>query len=120
MHTNELLKYADNGISADLSDLYKDESATYYQDHFSEVSISNTQGSDGKIYGVPKDKDTVGLIYNKGMFDAAGISYPDNKWTWDDLVEASEKIIAIPTVCKVTVILNNIVVNVAIFIHIIY
>ena len=44
------------------------------------------------LYGVPKDKDTVGLVYNKEMFDAAGVAYPDETWTWDDLVEASEKI----------------------------
>ena len=26
------------------------------------------------------------------MFDAAGIPYPDENWTWDDLCEASRKI----------------------------
>ena len=28
------------------------------------------------------------------MFDAAGVAYPDENWTWDDLVSASEKIYA--------------------------
>ncbi len=37
------------------------------------------------MYGVPKDKDTVCLVYNKEMFDAAGVAYPDESWTWDDL-----------------------------------
>lgn len=92
MHTNELFKYADNGMLADVTDLYAEESETYYTDHFSEVSISNTLGSDGKMYGVPKDKDTVGLVYNKDMFDAAGVAYPDDTWTWDNLTEASAKI----------------------------
>ena len=41
---------------------------------------------------MPKDKDTVGLVYNKEMFDAAGVAYPDESWTWDDLCEASQKI----------------------------
>ena len=85
MHTNEILKYADNGKLADCSDIVDTE-------HFSEISLSNASGSDGKLYGVPKDKDTVGLVYNKEMFDAAGVSYPDETWTWDDLVEASQKI----------------------------
>ena len=61
-------------------------------DKFSEVSLSNVSGSNGIYYGVPKDKDTVGLVYNKEMFDAAGVSYPTADWTWDDLVSASEKI----------------------------
>lgn len=92
MHTNEILKYADYGKIADLTDLYDGEDPEYYQKHFSEVSLSNIQGSDGRYYGVPKDKDTVGLVYNKEMFDAAGVAYPTAEWTWDDLCEASQKI----------------------------
>lgn len=90
MHTNEILKYADNGMLADMTDLYEDKN--YWTDHYSDVSISNTQGSDGKMYGVPKDKDTIGLVYNKEMFDAANVAYPNEEWTWDDLVKASEAI----------------------------
>ncbi|MEY8338047.1 sugar ABC transporter substrate-binding protein [Lachnospiraceae bacterium 62-35] len=92
MHTNEILKYADYGKIADLTDLYDSESPTYYQDHFSEISLANIQGSDGRYYGVPKDKDTVGLVYNKEMFDAAKVAYPDDEWTWTDMEEASQKI----------------------------
>ena len=85
MHTNEILKYADYGMLADCSDIVE-------TDHFSDISLANASGSDGKLYGVPKDKDTVGLVYNKEMFDAAGVAYPDENWTWDDLVDASQKI----------------------------
>ena len=87
MHTNEILKYADNGMLADCSDIVE-------KDKFSEISLSNAMGSNGTLYAVPKDKDTVGLVYNKEMFDAAGVAYPDENWTWDDLVSASEKIYA--------------------------
>ena len=92
MHTNEILKYADYGKIADLTDLYDDEDPDYYSKHFSEITLANIQGSDGRYYGVPKDKDTVGLVYNKEMFDAAGVAYPDETWTWDDMEEASQKI----------------------------
>ena len=85
MHTNELLKYADNGMLAECSDIVE-------KDKFSEVSLNNASGSDGTLYAVPKDKDTVGLVYNKEMFDAAGVAYPDESWTWDDLTAASQKI----------------------------
>ena len=43
---------------------------------FSDISLANASGSDGKLYAVPKDKDTVGLVYNKEMFDAAGRGLP--------------------------------------------
>ena len=85
MHTNEILKYADNDKLVDCSSIVE-------TDKFSEISLSNASGSDGTLYAVPKDKDTVGLVYNKEMFDAAGVSYPDETWTWDTLCEASQQI----------------------------
>lgn len=92
MHTNEILKYADYGMLADLTDLYKDEDVQYYKKNFSDISLNNAKGSNGNIYGVPKDKDVVCLVYNKEMFDKAGVKYPDESWTWDTLTEASQKI----------------------------
>ncbi len=92
MHTNQILKYADYGKLADVTDLYDDEDPNYYTTHFSEISLNNARGSDGRIYGVPKDKDTVCLVYNKEMFDAAGVAYPDETWTWDTLTDASAQI----------------------------
>ena len=94
MHTDQILYYADFGILADLTDLYAEEDPNYYENHFSEISIGNASGTDGRIYGVPKDKDNVVLVYNKEMFDAAGVSYPDENWTWDDMMDASAKIYA--------------------------
>ena len=92
MHTNQILYYSDFGMLADVTELYDDVEPNYYQNHFSEISIGNAQGSDGRMYGVPKDKDNIFLIYNKEMFDAAGVAYPDENWTWDDLVNASQTI----------------------------
>ena len=92
MHTNQILYYTEFGMLADVTNLYDDVDPNYYQEHFSEISIGNAQGFDGRMYGVPKDKDNIVLCYNKEMFDAAGVAYPDENWTWDDMVDASEKI----------------------------
>lgn len=85
MHSNQLYTYADAGILADCTDIV-DESS------YSEISVENAKGSDGKIYGVPKDKDTVALLYNKELFDQAGVEYPNADWTWDDMESASKTI----------------------------
>lgn len=85
MHSNQIYKYADNEILADCSDIV--DAANY-----SEISVANATGSDGRIYGVPKDKDIVGLLYNKELFDKAEMAYPDDTWTWDDLESASQQI----------------------------
>lgn len=92
MHTNQILKYADYGMLADVTNLYEEEDPDYYQKHFSEISQDNAKGTDGRLYGVPKDKDTICLVYNKEMFDAAGVEYPNENWTWDDLTAASAAI----------------------------
>jgi multiple sugar transport system substrate-binding protein len=38
------------------------------------------------LYGLPKDFTPRAIYYNKALFDAAGIAYPTNDWTWDDLL----------------------------------
>jgi multiple sugar transport system substrate-binding protein len=47
---------------------------------------------DGKEYGVPKDIDCIVLAYNKALFDAKNLEYPNENWTWDDLMEAAERL----------------------------
>lgn len=44
---------------------------------------------DGETYGFPRDNDTTVLYYNKDLFDAAGIAYPDDTWNWDKLRSAA-------------------------------
>ena len=45
---------------------------------------------DGVQYGLPITFSTVLLFYNEDMFDAAGLSYPDESWTWDDVLQAAQ------------------------------
>ncbi|MFD0693282.1 ABC transporter substrate-binding protein [Paenibacillus sp. GCM10027628] len=46
----------------------------------------------GKHYGVPKDYDTIGLWYNKKLFDEAKLPYPDASWDWNKAVEVAKKL----------------------------
>lgn len=47
---------------------------------------------EGQTYGIPKDFNTLGLFYNKDLFDQAKLAYPTDDWTWDDLKAAAEKL----------------------------
>lgn len=47
---------------------------------------------DGSVYGFPRDISVEALYYNKDIFDEAGVAYPDDTWTWDDLLAAAEKL----------------------------
>lgn len=46
----------------------------------------------GQQFGLPITFSTVLLIYNQELFDAAGLSYPSEDWTWEDVVAAGEAI----------------------------
>ena len=48
-----------------------------------------------KVVGVPYAMETYGLIYNKDLFDQAGIDYPTDDWKWEDAMAAAEKIRAL-------------------------
>jgi len=45
---------------------------------------------DGKVYGIPALIDNLAIVYNKDLFDAAGLSYPTADWTWDDFRAAAK------------------------------
>lgn len=47
---------------------------------------------DNKIYGIPENGGPLCLIYNKDVFDDAGMPYPTNDMTWDELRETAKKL----------------------------
>ena len=45
---------------------------------------------EGKVLGIPALIDNLALVYNKTLFDEAGLEYPNADWTWDDLRAAAK------------------------------
>jgi len=81
--------YASNGVLAPISDQIKKDgldTSVYPK------SLVDLYSLDGKEFGLPKDFDTIGLWYNKTLFDDAGVKYPDATWTWADLQNAAAKL----------------------------
>ncbi|HEY9898662.1 MAG TPA: ABC transporter substrate-binding protein [Pantanalinema sp.] len=46
----------------------------------------------GKVYGIPKDFNTLGLYYNRKSFDRAGLAYPTDRWDLARFREAAERL----------------------------
>lgn len=44
------------------------------------------------LYGLPKDFTPRAFFYNKKLFDEAGLPYPTNDWTWNDLLDMAIKL----------------------------
>ena len=71
-------------------DLFGDVSdADINWDEYMEGPLASTM-KDGKHYGIPFATNCTALFYNKDMFDAAGIDYPDENTTWDEFREMAK------------------------------
>ncbi len=46
----------------------------------------------GKIYGLPATFVPWAFFYDKEVFDAAGIPYPQTGWSWDDLAQLAAQL----------------------------
>lgn len=59
-----------------------------------DVAWASVTRSDGRIMGVPFIAESFIVLYNKKLFEEAGIVPPtfDNPWTWKDLQNASKKL----------------------------
>jgi len=42
---------------------------------------------EGDLWALPYAMNLLVLSYNKDLFDAAGVAYPQPSWTWDDFLE---------------------------------
>lgn len=87
MHPDEVENYAQGGMLMDLTDILDGEVAN--RSNFPDYVIEDFS-VDGRDYGIPKDIGTMALFYNKDLFDQAGVAYPTNDWTWDDLMTNAE------------------------------
>lgn len=48
--------------------------------------------ADGDFYAVPLKQEIYIIFYNKDLFDAAGVPYPETPWTWDEMIATAEKL----------------------------
>lgn len=73
--------YQDSGVLAELDGV----DAGLYQS-----SLIEAYQTDGVQYALPSSFSTVVLFYNRDLFDAAGLDYPDADWTWAEVQTAGE------------------------------
>ena len=82
-------KYAAEGVLENLDTFIK-ESGYSLDDYW--PGLLESAKYEGSVYGFPRDIEAAVLYYNKDLFDKAGVAYPDENWTWDDLTAAAEKL----------------------------
>lgn len=90
MHSNNADKYMRAGVLMNLNDYIAGDDAINMDNYFE--GITDLYAVDGVQYAIPKDHDTIAVIYNKAIFDKYGVSYPSDDWTWEDFAAAAQEI----------------------------
>lgn len=82
-----VMKYAQRGAAKDLTDwIARDLKADEY------YGLDFNKDADGRYWGVPQGIQVGVLFYNKELFDKAGVAYPSDEWTWEDLKSSAAKL----------------------------
>ena len=89
-HSNTVQMYMENDLLLKLND-YIEKDKVDMSKYYDGIVKLYTR-SDGNIYAMPKDHDTIALLYNKAIFDQYGVAYPTDDWSWEDMYEAAKKI----------------------------
>ena len=92
LNFENFVTFASKGTLADLGPLASADpgfdAGAYYERAFDAFAVDGTQ------YALPESYSTVLLFYNKDLFDAAGVDYPTDDWTWADERAAAEALAA--------------------------
>ncbi len=93
MNVLHVEEYAEAGILMDLTDA-EAKSDLHAKDNFP-APLLEGYTVDGKLYGIPKDFDTNAIFYNKEIFDAANVAYPEDGMTFEQFRAKCEELKAV-------------------------
>ncbi len=90
MHSNTAQMYMENDLLLNLDDYIAKDDAIDLNNYYE--GIVNLYKSGDHQYALPKDHDTIALLYNQAIFDKYGVEAPTDNWTWEDVYNAAAKI----------------------------
>ncbi|MDR2303526.1 MAG: sugar ABC transporter substrate-binding protein [Treponema sp.] len=90
-HPHYFTGWASQGLVKDLSAEFEADREFYSNPKFAQNMYGSFQYKNAPVATI-NGHDTYLLYYNKNLFDAAGVSYPDDTWTWDTWLEAAKKL----------------------------
>ncbi|MCM3439320.1 ABC transporter substrate-binding protein [Metabacillus halosaccharovorans] len=82
-------RYMDKAILEDLTPLAE---GTFDFDSEIIPNVKELMQVDGKNPVMSVGAATIGVYYNKKLFDEANLPYPQDGWTWEEFVELAEKL----------------------------
>lgn len=92
MHSNVAQMYMENDILLKLDDYIKADDKIDLSKYYEGVTDLFTRDDNKSVYALPKDHDTIALLYNKAIFDKYKVDCPTDDWTWEDVRDAAKAI----------------------------
>lgn len=89
---NDFFTLADAGMIEPIDDLLHSEADRKWLHGFFPAYLMNN-GSSGKIYGIPFQRSTPVMYWNKAAFKDAGLDPDKAPQTWDELVDMGGKLV---------------------------
>jgi multiple sugar transport system substrate-binding protein len=71
-----------------LAPYIKDDADLNLDNYFAETV--NVYTFNNGMWSLPRDCNTIGIYYNKKLFDDNNVSYPEEDWTWGDFHEKAK------------------------------
>lgn len=88
---NMFVSFASKNVLADLNPFLQKDPSFSKDDFFPQLIDRFTV--DGKLLAIPRDTAPFACVfYNKDIFDKAGIAYPKDDWTLDEMLETAKKL----------------------------
>jgi len=90
-HPKYFTKWASEGLLMDLTDRFNATPELMDETKFN-TKLYDSFKYEGQNIATVNGADTMLLFYNKTLFDKANVPYPSEDWTWEDLIDAAQKL----------------------------
>lgn len=88
---NMFVAFASKDVLADLNPFMQNDTSFSKNDFFPQVMDRFTVN--GQLLAIPRDTAPFACVfYNKDIFDKAGLAYPKDDWTLDEMLETAKKL----------------------------
>src|SRR5690606_25717705 len=92
----DLIQIRDTGLTRETKKGLVNDSSLYLEETtFLEELVPGLREIitiDGKIPAIPAAPSSPAMYYNKKLFDEANIPYPQDGWTWEQLLDTAKKL----------------------------
>lgn len=82
--------FVNNGLLTDLRPFIEKDAEMAIEDYYPNVVDIAKRGD--KIYAIPGDFTPMVMYYNKDLFEAAGVPYPDASWDFEKFLDTAKKL----------------------------